>query len=142
MPIFRRRSAAVFEADSAGAFDIEVRGESFHMDDVLASARRPNRTIDGDRLRCEIHVTLRREPHNKYDGNAIVVLGESGRELGHVARETAALYAPVLDAARVPAVRCSACVFGRLVDGVGWRAGVWLDLPSPAALARGLGRGQ
>lgn len=96
--------------------------------------------VDGDHLRCEIRVLVRRQPANRYDKNAIVVLSEHGRELGHVAREIAASYAPVFDeVVGLREVRCAACVFGRNVKGAGWRAGVWLALPTANALAGALG---
>jgi hypothetical protein len=133
-----RRSKPVyaFEVTGEHGFDVEVRGESFHMQDVLAAACEPNRVVEGDRLRCEIRVRLRRQPDNKYDENAIVVLSEHGRELGHVAREVAASYAPVFDrVVGLHEVRCAACVFGRSVSDDGWRAGVWLGLPTAVTLA-------
>jgi hypothetical protein len=126
----------VFDVTGEHGFDVEVRGESFHMQDVLAAARGPNRVVEDDRMRCEIRVRLRRQPDNEYDKNAIVVLSEHDRELGHVARETAASYAPVFDrAADLQEVRCAACVFGRRVSDGAWRAGVWLGLPTPKVLA-------
>jgi len=142
MPLFRRRPSKAlyaFEVTDEHDFDVEVRGESFHMQDVLAAARGPRRVVEGDRLRCEIRVHLRRQPDNRYDENAIVVLSEHGRELGHVAREVAASYAPVFDrAVGLQEVRCAACVFGRNVSDGGWRAGVWLGLPTAEALAAAL----
>jgi len=139
VPIFRRRRSKAlytFEVTGEHGFDVEVRGESFHMQDVLAAARGPNRVVEGDRLRCEIRVRLRREPDNEYDENAIVVLSEHGRELGHVARKVAASYAPVFDrVVGLQEVRCGACVFGRSVSDGRWRAGVWLGLPTAKALA-------
>jgi HIRAN domain len=111
-------------------YGVEVRGESFHMNDVLAVARAVPPQVTGDRMRAEIRVRLRREPHNPHDPNAILVLAESGVELGHVCRELAAEYAPVFDRiAGLTEARCCACVYGRLVEDVGWRAGVWLSMP-------------
>lgn len=128
-----------FEVTGEHGFDVEVRGESYHMQDVLAAAQGPSREVEGDRLRCEIRVCLRRQPDNRYDENAIVVLSEHGCELGHVAREIAASYAPVFDrAAGLGEIQCAACVVGRNVSGVGWRAGVWLGLPTAEALEAAL----
>ncbi len=144
MPLFRRsqkKAKYAFEVSGEHGFDVEVRGESFHMEDVLAAARGPNRVVEGDQLRCEIRVCVRRQPANSYDKNAIVVLSEHGRELGHMGREIAASYAPVFDeVVGLREVRCAACVFGRNVEGAGWRAGVWLALPTADALAAALGR--
>lgn len=127
---------SVVEFAGPHGFDVEVRGESFHMRDVLAAAHAGPCEVADDRMRSEIMVRLQREPHNQYDANAIVVLSMSGNELGHVARETAARYAPVFDRfAGLGALECSACVFGRNVDGVGWRAGVWIALPTLKSLS-------
>jgi hypothetical protein len=142
MSLFGRRRTKplyAFEVTGEHGFDVEVRGESFHMQDVLAAARGPSRVVEGDRLRCEIRVRLRREPDNEHDGNAIVVLSETGRELGHVAREVAASYAPVFDrVVGLQEVDCGACVFGRRVSDGGWRAGVWLGLPTAKVLGAAL----
>jgi len=43
-------------------------------------------------------VTLEREPDNRYDRNAIAVKKKSGKVAGHIAREWAALLAPLVDA--------------------------------------------
>src|SRR5262249_41249517 len=43
-------------------------------------------------------VVLEREPGNRHDVNAILILNEGGDELGYVPREDAAEMAPLLDA--------------------------------------------
>ncbi len=105
------------------------------MSDVLAAARREHCEVAGDRMRAEITVYLEREPQNRQDHNAIVVRCDRGRELGHVARELASEYAPVFDQiAGLDLVQCAACVYGRDIRGEGWRAGIWLALPTPKAM--------
>jgi hypothetical protein len=50
--------------------------------------------------RCRLgdQVILRREPHNPYDGNAIMVLTAAGQQIGYINRSLAARLAPNLDA--------------------------------------------
>ena len=43
-------------------------------------------------------MVLEREPDNRHDRNAILILTESGDELGYVPREDAKVMAPLLDA--------------------------------------------
>jgi len=45
-------------------------------------------------------LTLRREPANQYDANAIQVLNISGQQVGHIPRTLAKRLAPVMDAAK------------------------------------------
>jgi SWI/SNF-related matrix-associated actin-dependent regulator of chromatin subfamily A3 len=42
-------------------------------------------------------VTLVREPHNKYDRNAIQVMNISGAQVGHIPRNIALKLAPLMD---------------------------------------------
>jgi HIRAN domain len=58
--------------------------------------------------RCRLgdQVILRREPHNPYDGNAIMVLTAAGQKIGYINRSLAARLAPRLD------------THGKDVDGV------------------------
>jgi hypothetical protein len=50
--------------------------------------------------RCRLgdQVILRREPHNPYDGNAVMVLTVAGQQIGYINRSLAARLAPRLDA--------------------------------------------
>jgi SWI/SNF-related matrix-associated actin-dependent regulator of chromatin subfamily A3 len=42
-------------------------------------------------------VALEREPHNKYDRNAIKVVNVNRLQVGHIKREQAAALAPIMD---------------------------------------------
>ncbi|HEV2775588.1 MAG TPA: HIRAN domain-containing protein [Solirubrobacteraceae bacterium] len=66
-----------------------VAGARFH-DDVLQS----------DALAPGTPLTLRREPGNEHDANAIAVLTAAGAQAGWVPREVAARVAPALDEGR------------------------------------------
>lgn len=46
-------------------------------------------------------VTLVREPHNKYDRNAIQVLNISGAQVGHIPRKIAEKLAPLIDSNQI-----------------------------------------
>jgi hypothetical protein len=67
-------------------------------------------------LRCEPGdpVELRREPNNKADPNAVLVLWE-GEDIGYLPRETAALVAPHMDAGRLNVAQIH-CINGGLPD--------------------------
>jgi hypothetical protein len=65
-----------------------VAGAAAHHREALASEQAaPGRPL-----------TLRREPGNEHDPNAIAVHGEGGEQLGWVPRELAAELAPLIDA--------------------------------------------
>lgn len=42
-------------------------------------------------------VALEREPHNKYDRNAIKVVNVVRQQVGHIKRELASALAPIMD---------------------------------------------
>ena len=104
---------------SCGKFDQEVMGESFHQS-VIAEI------VDLDDAAFEAF--LLPEPDNKYDSNAIAVMHGSGRALGHLPREQAALVAPTLQAlARESPQRLVTCK-ARLIGGGPLRSrGILLD---------------
>ena len=65
-----------------------VAGAAAHHDDVLQTeAAEPGSTV-----------TLRRDPYNEHDPNAIAVVAGDGGQLGWVPRDLAAELAPKLDA--------------------------------------------
>jgi hypothetical protein len=78
------------ELTARGLIVAGVAGAARFHDDVLQSADlAPGATL-----------TLRREPANEHDANAIAVLAASGAQAGWVPREVAAQVAPELDAGR------------------------------------------
>lgn len=76
--------------------DLTINGLSFRM---KADVRR---ALAAALKKKALKVDLRREPDNEYDANAIMVFGVGGtfdeRHLGYVARESAEVLAPRLDA--------------------------------------------
>ncbi|UGL62813.1 HIRAN domain-containing protein [Xanthomonas phage MET13-T1] len=59
-------------------------------------------------LRTDEVLTLRREPHNQYDRNAVAVYDACGQMLGYIPRQDAPAVAKVLDL-KLPAVaKCRA----------------------------------
>lgn len=79
-------------ADAPGDLvEIEAVGESYHQD-ALERIAGP-KEADGKEVR--VGVTLRREPENEYDANAVRV-EVMGQLVGHVAREMAEQLSPAL----------------------------------------------
>ena len=76
------------------------RRRPLHRGDYLvAGACRSEERRDAcERLDVGDSVELEREPDNRHDPNAILILSESGDELGYVPREHARVMAPLLDA--------------------------------------------
>ena len=50
------------------------------------------------------HLWLKREPDNRFDHNAVVVLRQSGRPIGYLGRELALELAPCFDSYGLPVV--------------------------------------
>jgi len=70
-----------------------------YADFVIAGATRSEERREGcEGLDVGDAVTLEREPSNRHDSNAILVLSEDGSELGYVPRFEASEMAPLLDA--------------------------------------------
>jgi hypothetical protein len=67
---------------------------------VAGAARHHPEALAGDDVAPGAPLTLRRDPANEHDPNAIAVLGASGAQLGFVPREHAERVAPDLDAGR------------------------------------------
>jgi hypothetical protein len=71
---------------SSGSFDFPIVGESYRQRQIRRVAALAARN---ERGYLEFDVTLRREPTNKADRNAIAVFGPGGNHLGYFAREDA-----------------------------------------------------
>jgi hypothetical protein len=83
------------DADEIGdgdLFEIEIVGESFCQSEPQRIAG--PKGVDGKHHSCG--VTLRCEPSNKHDANAIR-LEVMGMKVGHVARDTAARLSPAIN---------------------------------------------
>jgi hypothetical protein len=107
--------AEVLEApahDDRELIELEIVGESFHQDAFAAIAG--PKEAEGKRQR--VGVTLRCEPDNEYDSNAIRV-EVMGQPLGHVSRKTAALLSPAMQ---------RSC--GGALEAVGMIVGGWAAL--------------
>jgi hypothetical protein len=121
-----------------GWASVDVVGESFHaaaIRAILGSGKLPE---NGHELLTEVHLV--HNHLNVHDRNAIEVHGETGL-LGHLSREDAARYAPVIDQLQGQGLIATtgARVWGR--DGTDWETGkpefigsVRVDLPEPHML--------
>lgn len=78
----------------------ELTAAGLRVAGVAGAARHHAEALRSDAVAPGRKLTLRREPGNVHDGNAIVVGTEAGEQLGYVPRELAAELAPELDAAR------------------------------------------
>ncbi|PTL78675.1 HIRAN domain-containing protein [Vitiosangium sp. GDMCC 1.1324] len=93
---------------------VHVVGESHYQPALerLAGGR------SDESVRVDVVATLKREPDNRYDTNAVVVLIE-GRQVGYLSREDAPVFQPLLKEmeARGEVATCSAVIVG------GWDRG-------------------
>lgn len=129
--------AVLYEGDQS----LEVVGESFHQDALVAIAKsHGGRLADG--VRVEIMATLLADPTNPYDPNAVGVWIE-GNLVGHLSRRDAAVFQPVVmrltEAHGYVVVRGEIVGGGMYADGPG-RLGVFLryspegfGIPNPHA---------
>jgi hypothetical protein len=92
--------------------EIEIVGESFCQSELerIAGRKEP----DGKSQRCG--VTLRREPDNKYDDNAVRV-EVMGLGVGHVARPSAAVLSPAMQVHSGGVIEAKALIVGGWDDG-------------------------
>jgi hypothetical protein len=145
MALFRRRKEPekpILVVSCNDEFAMEVKGESYHQEAIqeLVAASRIEQTSP-DACHCEFPVIVFHERKNAYDANAVAVSSLTGVPLGHLPRQVAAQFAPVLDRIETHAlVRCSARAYGRLVGRPhGWNFGIWLDLPTASELSEAIG---
>ena len=78
-------------------FELGIVGESHYMSALRKIARRHN--VAGKP--AEFLATLRPEPDNPYDPNAVAVLDDLGEKIGYLSREDAVTYRAVLQAVTV-----------------------------------------
>jgi HIRAN domain-containing protein len=97
-----RREAlkAARQAERAAMLEARERARPLHRGDfiVAGAGRSAERRAACESLRAGARVVLEREPDNRHDANAILILNTAGDELGYVPREDAAVMAPLLDA--------------------------------------------
>lgn len=98
------------ETDDSDIVEVEVRGESHHQDALAAIAGPKEETAK----QFLVGVTLRCEPNNEYDENAVRV-EVMGQLLGHVGREHAAVISPALHN------KCGGVIEARGLIVGGWR---------------------
>jgi len=81
------------EAPKTRTFEITVKGMTYYV--TISTMRNMAK-------KCPMHVIFEREPNNRYDPNAIKVILDAepwrGFHIGHVARQTAVVLAPQMDA--------------------------------------------
>lgn len=96
----REARLAARQADRAAALEERERARPLHRGDfIIAGAMRSAERREAcDTLVVAERVLFEREPDNRHDKNAILILTEAGDELGYVPREDAREMAPLLDA--------------------------------------------
>lgn len=141
MSWFRRKRPPVAERPWVklsidDGFPLEVRGESFYQPAIQALVNAAgDRDIDHDRLTASLVVSIRREPENPHDANAVAVCSIKGKTLGHLPREMAGEYSSALAIAdQHVQICCDARAYGRL-HGKEWTIGIWLAVPDADQLA-------
>jgi hypothetical protein len=107
-----------------GKFATQVHGESHYMRELSAIIGDVRTSETGDVI---FRAALIPEPHNPYDHNAVAVYRENGGQVGHLTRDCASRWQPVLlhlatEGRRT--ITCDASAGGRQNGPVG----VWLDV--------------
>ena len=120
-----------------GRAKVEVKGEASYQS-ALTSIARGKRDESAS---IPVVATLRCEPTNPYDANAIIVEVE-GLKVGYLRRDLAVDYCPLFSKmereGRQPS--CKGTIVGgwKRDDGDEGMFGIWLKMPSPELLARQL----
>lgn len=97
---------------SSGSFDVHIVGEGRRQPQIRRVARAAERNKRGY---LEFTAILRREPHNRYDPNAIAVYGPDGRtQLGYISAEDAEFWADAVSSieAQGQVITCRAIIIG------------------------------
>jgi hypothetical protein len=104
---------------------VEAVGESHYLDALVAITGRRHR----EQVRHPAVAALIREPDNPYDADAVAVHID-GHKVGHLSRDDARAYQPVLVAlaADRKVLACNVLVCGREATP---NLGVFLELPAP-----------
>jgi hypothetical protein len=76
----------------------ELTARGLHVVSVAGAGRHHAEAIASDEVAPGRPLTLRRDPENEHDPNAIAVQAGDGQQVGWVPRELAAELAPALDA--------------------------------------------
>jgi hypothetical protein len=76
-------------------------------------------------------VTLRREPHNPFDRNAIRVDNAHGEQIGYLRKELAAQLAPAFDRLAQPVTARVCVVFDGAQTGRAWGVRIRFAPPAP-----------
>jgi len=97
-----RREAlkAARQAERSATLEAREHAKPLHRGDfiVAGAGRSAERRAACEGLQVGEQVVLEREPDNRHDANAILILNTASDELGYVPREDAAVMAPLLDA--------------------------------------------
>lgn len=108
-------------SNADGRFNVEVVGEEFYQDELRYLLQRAG-------AERTVVVSVRPEPTNKFDRNAVVVISPRSRTIGYLPKESMWIVQPALTAflrtARV--ARCQGRLVGGTVDKPS--IGIWLDL--------------
>ena len=134
-----QRPSATIKGD--GTFETEVVGESNYQDALWRTVSSAEASERGYRYRTS--ATLRSEPSNPYDRNAVQVLIDS-RLVGYLSREDAVEHRDLM-ASHGHSVDCPALIAGGFRTPTGRASlGVWLDLleselPAVSTSARSTG---
>jgi hypothetical protein len=115
---------------------VRVVGTSFHQDELEVIAG--GRNFAGTRRRL-LTVTLIREPDNPYDENAVRV-DAAGVAVGHLSREDAPLFHPIIQHLAANAATCRAELIGGWDQGRGDRGSIGLEILTGLRPSRWTGR--
>jgi hypothetical protein len=87
------------QAERTATLEARERARPLHRGDfiVAGAGRSAERRTACEGLQVGERVVLEREPDNRHDANAILIIDTAGDELGYVPREDAAVMAPLLD---------------------------------------------
>jgi uncharacterized membrane protein YebE (DUF533 family) len=88
------------DCDSQSAVAVTIYQEEPKYTFRLVGDHVGDRSYWIDVLRLGGPLEVRREPHNVYDKNAVMVLNTSGQQLGYLKREVAEWFGPILDRGR------------------------------------------
>jgi HIRAN domain len=98
----------------------DIRGESYYQNVLITLFGPPSR--EGHHQLVEVHLT--REPDNPHDSSAVKAL-IANHQIGHLAREWAAILGPKMDAQGIVSIVVPGLVLGAFDQGPNYGVRIW-----------------
>ena len=109
LTISKKNMVALMAETSLGDLIKPLQQEILLYETYVAGATQIKDEAIFDALKEDVKLILRREPENRFDENAILVLDEKGRKLGYVPEKDNIVFARLMDAGKYLTAKVRSC---------------------------------